>query len=209
MRIRTILAAAVVPAALAASLLGSTAAGAATNPNPTATGTTTCTSDGLSPSVITTNLNVPAGATCRLYGNEVKGNVSVQGSLVAFGATFDRNVSVTGGSFAGANWGVTIKGNLSFVDPATYSYNGFWGNQGGTTSTVDGNMSYVIDSSTAYPCYQSPLLYFGGGTTVNGSFSYSDQGTGFAGHLTRVGSPLMGASPSSWGQGVAEVGHST
>ena len=130
MRIRTILAAAAVPAALAASLLGATAASAAANPNanPATTGTTTCTGDLPSPYVIATNLNVPAGATCRLFGNEVKGNVSVQGSLVAFGATFDRNVSVTGGSFAGENWGVTIKGNLSFVDPATYSYNGFFGN---------------------------------------------------------------------------------
>src|SRR6516164_157474 len=88
MRIRTILAAAAVPAALAASLLGTTAASAAANPNAGTTGMTTCTTDGLGPSVITTNLNVPAGATCRLYGNEVKGNVSVQGSLVAFGATF-------------------------------------------------------------------------------------------------------------------------
>ena len=199
MRIRTILAAAVVPAALAASLLGSTAAGAATNPNPTATGTTTCTSDGLSPSVITTNLNVPAGATCRLYGNEVKGNVTVQGSLVAFGATFDRNVSVTGGSFSGSNWGVTIKGNLSFVDPATYSYNGFWGNY--SHNTVDGNVSYVIDNSTAYPCYQSPLLYFGGGTTVNGNFTYSDQGTGFAGHLDQGGLNVLGSNSVLMGTG--------
>jgi hypothetical protein len=201
MRIRTILAAAAVPAALAASLLGTTAASAAANPNanPATTGTTTCTTDGLSPSVITTNLNVPAGATCRLYGNEVKGNVSVQGSLVAFGATFDRNVSVTGGSFAGVNWGVTIKGNLSFVDPATNSYNGFWGNY--SPNTVDGNLSYVIDNSTAYPCYQSPLLYFGGGTTVNGSFNYSDQGTGFAGHLDQGGLHVVGSQSILMGTG--------
>jgi hypothetical protein len=201
MRIRTILAAAAVPAALAASLLGTTAASAATNPNANSatTGTTTCTSDGLSPSVITTNLNVPAGATCRLYGNEVKGNVTVQGSLVAFGGTFDKNVSVTGGSFAGENWGVTIKGNLSYVNPATYSYNGFWGNY--SPNTVEGNVSYVIDSSTAYPCYQSPLLYFGGGTTVNGSFNYSDQGTGFAGHLNQDGLTVKGSKSIQMGTG--------
>ena len=201
MRIRTILAAAAVPAALAASLLGTTAASAATNPNanPAPTGTTTCTGDLPSGSVITTNLNVPAGATCRLFGNEVKGNVSVQGSLVAFGATFDRNVSVTGGSFMGQNWGVTIKGNLSFVDPATYSYNGFWGNY--SPNTVGGNVSYVIDSSAAYPCYQSPLLYFGGGTTVNGSFNYSDQGTGFAGHLDQGGLTVGGSKSILMGTG--------
>ena len=202
MRIRTILAAAAVPAALAATLLGtSTAAFAATNPNanPATTGTTMCPGDLPSGSVVTTNLNVPAGATCRLFGNEVKGNVTVQGSLVAFGATFDRNVSVTGGSFAGENWGVTIKGNLSFVDPATYSYNGFWGNY--SHNTVDGNVSYVIDNSTAYPCYQSPLLYFGGGTTVNGSLSYSDQGTGFAGHLDTGGLNVVGSKSIQMGTG--------
>ena len=199
MRIRTILAAAAVPAALAASLLGTTAASAAANPNPAGTGMTTCTGDLPSGSVITTNLNVPAGASCRLFGNEVKGNVSVQGSLVAFGATFDRNVSVTGGSFAGENWGVTVKGNLSFVDPATYSYNGFWGNY--SHNTVDGNLSYVIDSSTAYPCYQSPLLYFGGGTNVNGSFNYSDQGTGFAGHLDQGGLHVVGSQSILMGTG--------
>ena len=160
---------------------------------------TTCTGDLPSGSVITTNLNVPAGASCRLFGNEVKGNVSVQGSLVAFGATFDRNVSVTGGSFAGENWGVTVKGNLSFVDPATYSYNGFWGNY--SHNTVDGNLSYVIDSSTAYPCYQSPLLYFGGGTNVNGSFNYSDQGTGFAGHLDQGGLTVGGSQSILMGTG--------
>jgi len=199
MRIRNMLAAAAVPAALAASLLGTTAASAAANPNAATTGTTTCTTDGLSPSVITTNLNVPAGATCTLYGNEVKGNVSVQGSLVAFGGTFDKNVSVTGGSFAGKNWGVTIKGNLSFVDPATYSYNGFWGNY--SSNTVEGNLSYVIDSSTAYPCYQSPLLYFGGGTTVNGNFNYSDQGTNFAGHLDQNGLTVKGSKSIQMGTG--------
>jgi hypothetical protein len=204
MRIRTILAAAAVPAALAATLLGTAAsASAAANPNanasPATTGMTTCTTDGLSPSVITTNLNVPAGATCRLYGNEVKGNVTVQGTLAAFGATFDRNVSVTGGSFGGSNWGVTIKGNLSFVDPATNSQNGFWGNY--SPNTVEGNLSYVIDSSTAYPCYQSPLLYFGGGTTVNGSFNYSDQGTGFAGHLDQTGLHVVGSKSIQMGTG--------
>jgi hypothetical protein len=151
------------------------------------TGTTSCNSDVQSPPVITTNLDVPAGATCRLFGTEVKGNVSVEGSLTAFGALLDQNVSVNpGGSFAQVNHPVTIRGNLSFLDPAANSQNGFWGDEYGlAASTVKGNVSYVIDSNTIYPCYQSPLLYIGGLTTtfVNGNFSYSDQGTGFPGHL--------------------------
>jgi hypothetical protein len=137
-------------------------------------------------SVISTNLYVPPGAVCGLSGNEVQGNVSVQGSLVVYGATFDKNVSVTGGSFKGVNNAVTIAGNLSFLDPPQGSDNGFWGNQNGN-NVVTGNLSYTIDSSTDYLCYNSPLLYFGGGTTVNGNFSYGDQGMGFAGHLSTVG----------------------
>ena len=152
-----------------------------------ATGTTTCTSSSnLAGKTISTNVNVPAGATCDLSWSDVQGNVSVQGTLKTYGiTTFEKNVSVTGGSFAAANWGVTINGNLSFVNPAAYSYNGFWGNY--SANEVKGNLSYTIDSSTAYPCYQSPLLYFGGGAKVDGNFNYSDQGTGFAGHLDQGG----------------------
>ena len=178
--------------------VGLVGAVAASAPALAATGTTSCTTD-VTQSVITTNLTVPAGATCRLFGTEVTGNVTVQGTLVAFGATFDKNVSVTGGSFTGVNWGVTVKGNLSFVDPATYSYNGFFGNY--SPNLVKGNLSYVIDSSTAYPCYQSPLLYFGGGTRVNGNFSYSDQGTGFAGHLDQGGLTVVGTTSILLGTG--------
>jgi hypothetical protein len=144
------------------------------------------------PSVVKTNLVVPTGAVCGLSGNEVQGNVDVQGSLVAYGGVFDKNVSVTGGLFKSVNEGVTINGNLSFLDPAPGSYNGFWGNQFGTTNVVKGNLSYTIDSSTSYPMYNSPLLYFGGGTTVNGNLSYSDQGTGWTGHVDQTGLNVLG-----------------
>jgi hypothetical protein len=146
------------------------------------------------PDVVTTNLVVPPGAFCGLAGNEVQGNVTVQGSLVVYGGVFDKNVSVTGGLFKGVNNGVTINGNLSFQDPAVGSYNGFWGNQGGSTNIVKGNLSYTIDSSTSYPLYNSPLLYFAGGTTVNGNMSYSDQGTGWPGHLDKTGLQVLGST---------------
>jgi hypothetical protein len=109
-----------------------------------------------------------------------------------WGGQLDRNVTVTGGQFRGINWGVTIGGNLIIVDPAANSQNGFWGNQGGSTNVVKGLVSYTIDSSTAYPNYQSPSLYFGGGTTVQGKFTYSDSGTGWAGHLDKGGLTVIG-----------------
>jgi hypothetical protein len=54
--------------------------------------------------------------------------------LVSYGgATFEKNVSVNGGSFQTLNGGwVTINGNLSFVNPANNDNggNGFWGSTG-------------------------------------------------------------------------------
>jgi hypothetical protein len=161
-----------------------------------ATGSTTCTdSSDLQGKVINSNVTVPAGATCNLSWSDIKGNVAVNGSLVTYGQThFEKNVSINGGSFAAMNWGVTIDGNLSFLNPAVYSYNGFWGNQGGTSNLVKGNLTYTITSDTVYPDYQSPLLYFGGGTTVNGTFNYSDQGSGFPGHLDKGGLNVLNHS---------------
>jgi hypothetical protein len=152
-----------------------------------ATGSTTCTdSSNLQGQTINSNVTIPAGATCNLSWSDIKGNVTVNGRLVTYGIThFEKNISVNGGSFAAANWGVTIDGNLSFLNPAVYSYNGFWGDY--SPNVVKGNLSYTITSDTVYPDYQSPLLYFGGGVTVNGNFNYSDQGSGFPGHLDKGG----------------------
>jgi hypothetical protein len=103
-----------------------------------------------------------------------------------WGGHFDKNVTVKGGEFAGKNNRVQIDGNLTITNPAVYSSNGFWGNQDGT-NLVKGNVTYTIDNTMAYPDYQSPSLYFGGGTQVVGNFNYSDQGTGFPGHLDTGG----------------------
>jgi hypothetical protein len=185
---------------LIAALLGATIfafAGSAIAA-PGATGNVNCTDNSLAGKVINSNVTVPAGATCDLSWSDIKGNVSIAGTLTTYGmTTFEKNVSVVGGSFGAANWGVTIDGNLSFLNPATYSYNGFWGNQGGSTNLVKGNLSYTITSDTVYPMYQSPLLYFGGGTTVDGNFSYSDQGTGFPGHLDQGGLNVLGQTSIS------------
>jgi len=190
--------------ALVSGLLGAIVlafAGVATAAN--APGSVSCSGNSLAGTTIASNVNVPAGATCDLSWSDVKGNVSVSGSLINYGATtFEKNVAVNpGGSFIASNWGVTISGNLSYLNPATYSYNGFFGNYGfgpgdayGHYNVVKGNLTYTITSDTAYPDYQSPLLYFGGGTTVGGNFTYSDHGIGFPGHLDQGGLKVVGST---------------
>jgi hypothetical protein len=136
--------------------------------------------------VISANLNVPAGVDCRLGSVEVQGNVSATGNLYTFGKTqFDKNVTVNpGGSFNGSNWPVTINGDLRITDPAAGSGNGFWGSYTNDDqchdhpwmhlNEVKGSLIYTIDQN--YPQYNSPYLYFGGGTKVDGDFTYSTGG---------------------------------
>jgi hypothetical protein len=110
------------------------------------------------------NLLVPAGKTCLLYHSTVKGNVIVNGNLKAWGATFEKNVNVDGGSLKVFNSGATFLGNVSITNSAgpdgDGSDNGFWGD---TNSTVAGNLIY--ENNTV------PL--FIGGVTVKGNFNYS------------------------------------
>jgi hypothetical protein len=138
-------------------------------------GNVTCTDNSLAGTTVNSNVTVPAGAHCDLSWATVTGNVNVAGSLTTFGQThFEGNVIVNGGSFAGANWGVTIDKNLQFTDPATYSYNGFWGDY--SPNVVKGQITYTITSATNYPPSQAPVLYFH--DTTAGGFSYSDNGLG-------------------------------
>src|SRR5262245_5535193 len=82
-------------------------------------GTLTC-NVSLPAGSIASNVTVPAGTACTMDGNTtIQGNVTVAGQLKAFGGTFQKNVNVVqGGQFQGINYGVTILGNLSFVNPA-------------------------------------------------------------------------------------------
>src|SRR6516164_8891109 len=111
MRIRTILAAAAAPAALAAVLLGTTVgqASAATNPgNGAVIITSQAQADGLSGTTINKNVDVPAGVT-RPDGSpiwltyaHITGNVSIEGNVFMAADTVDGNVTVSGpGSFLG------------------------------------------------------------------------------------------------------------
>ncbi len=123
---------------------------------------TTCdTADGWwsGPNPIPGNLVVPAGATCRLGGVEVKGNTSVNGSLYTIGSQFDGNVGVNGGCLTTANWGNTFKRNLSITNsPGCWLggavQDGFWTPYSDTI--ISGNFSYSYDltySGTKYPLY--------------------------------------------------------
>jgi hypothetical protein len=165
------------------------AALAVTSSASAAPGSTTCTGDMVTPP--SGSVVVPAGATCRmLFWGEVPGTVQVAGTLNTFGKiTFDKNVTVNGGAFSASNWGVTLNSNLIINNPAPYSYNGFWGNY--SPNEVKGNVIYTITSDMAYPPYGAPLLYFGGGATVDGNFNYSTAGVG---HLDQVGLTVLGQS---------------
>ena len=181
MRIRTILAAAAAPAALGAVLLGTTAASAATNPNP-GTGAVIITSqaqaDGLSGTTINKNVDVPAGVT-RPDGSpiwltyaHITGNVSIEGNVYMSGDTVDGNVTVSGpGSFLGlSNFASHFGRNLTVQNssgtyqggPGTMSF-GNW-TQYNAPSQVDGSFTFINNSGGLYSGY--PML-------VTGGFTYS------------------------------------
>ena len=162
------------------AVTGSTTCAAAGVPGSTYDGTPT--TDVIN-GTVTSNFTVPAGAPlCRVFGAEIQGNTSVGGNLEAFGGTFDKNVTVNGGSFEAINHAVTIKGNLSFLNPAANRANGFWPTDG--TNQVQGNLSYTLDGTVGYPCYQWPSLYLGQ-LVLGGNFTYT--GYTFNNHLDTSG----------------------
>src|SRR5215467_13319471 len=95
MRIRTILVAAAVPAALAASLLGATAASAATGPLEI---TTQAQADQImnAGGYIGKSIDIPAGADVQLRYVDVHGQVTVEGKLALASSTIEGNTTVSG-----------------------------------------------------------------------------------------------------------------
>jgi hypothetical protein len=195
MRIRTILAAAAAPAALAAVAFGTAGqASAATTTHAAvltaatkATGSTTCGSTepaggGQVIGSVTGNLDVPAGTYCYVQWGEVTGNVSVEGVLTSTAGTFDRNVSVSGpgSQLWFNNYPSHIKGNLS-VTGSSGAWNGSAGTSFGDNaspdyqgpgtpkgvSVIDGNMSFIGNTG---------WLYVGSPLTVAGDFTASGNG---------------------------------
>jgi hypothetical protein len=147
-------------------------------------GSTSCNGD-IGGGVVSTNLNVPAGATCRLFGTEVKGNISVGAgaTLHTFGFTADQNVNVNGGYFVDNNQGFTIKGNLSIDSSQGDPYvanNGFWSDY--SPSYIGGNFSYTNNVGWFYAGSNG-----GFPMTVHGNFTYAGNGRPYQGGLTVQG----------------------
>ena len=191
MRIRTILAAAAVPAALAASLLGATAASAAPNPNP-GNGAVVITSqtqaDNLmntNQGVINKNVDVPAGAAVQLRYVDIKGNLSVEGKLSLASSQIEGNATVSG---PGA--GLSL-----FNDPGNHFYRNLTVNAAGgyydssyintglgvysDGQQVDGNLTFTNNTGSRLSYNADP-----GSMTVNGNFTYSGNALPYAGGLT-------------------------
>ena len=184
MRIRTILAAAAAPAALAAILLGTAGqASAAVKPAPNpGNGAVVITSqaqaDALSGTTINKNVDVPAGVTrpdgspIWLSWAHITGNVSVEGNVFMSADTVDGNVTVSGpGSFLGlSNYASHFGRNLTVQNssgiytggPGTTSF-GNWTQYNGP-SQVDGSFMFTGNSGGLYSGY--PMH-------VTGSFTYS------------------------------------
>ena len=138
------------------------AAGAA----PTTTTTTTC-DDSVSPvaggATVAGNLVVPAGASCYLFYATVKGNTSVAGTLYADATTFNKNVSVNGGTLMNINRAFTVKGNLSITNSS--GINGTWEQYNDVRSVVEGNFSYTYNSGPLFISYL--------GLEVKGNFTFA------------------------------------
>ena len=146
--------------------------------------TPTCTGN-LASQVISTNLDVPAGATCQLNWVEVVGNVTVEGSLISFSSRFDKNVTVTGGSIQIVNgFGDASKlvGNLTITGSAANS-NIFCPN---TTNVIGGNLSFTGNSGRLYVCQAS----VGGNVTVSDNIRNNTDFSGpQAADLTNITTP--------------------
>jgi hypothetical protein len=196
MRIRTILTAAAVPAGLAAALLGTTAASAATpHPNPgngAVVVSTQAQADALMAQAqqglaINKNVDVPQGANVQLRWVDIKGNLSVEGTLSLASSQIEGNTDVSGPGaglslFNGPShfWrDVTVNGAGGF-------YDGSWLNSSLKTSS-DGQQ---IDGSLTFTNNTSSGMDLSGSLTVNGSFTYSGNAIPYTpnGELTVLGS---------------------
>jgi hypothetical protein len=193
MRIRTILAAAAVPAALAATLLGtSTAAFASTtgNGNPgngaVVVKTQTDADALMAQGTINKNVDVPQGADVQLRWVDIKGNLNVEGKLSLASSQIEGNATVSGPG-AGLSLfndpGNHFWRNLT-VNGAGGYYDGSWINTGlGTYSDgqhVDGNLTFTNNTGSR--------MSLNGSMTVNGSFTYTGNALPYAGGLTVLGS---------------------
>jgi hypothetical protein len=190
MRIRTIITAAAVPAALAATLLGTAAAASAApvpgNGNSVVEINTQSELDAITVNgVINKNIDFPAGSQVGwLQWTTVNGNVSVEGQLQLSADNIQGNVTVSGpGSLGFSNYASEIHGNLT-VTGSSGQYAGSWVNAdlgdwtsyaGGVAglptaqSQIDGGLTITGNTAASLTNNMSG----GGQLHVHGKFTYS------------------------------------
>jgi hypothetical protein len=104
-------------------------------------------------------MDVPAGAYCKFMGH-VTGNVTVEGTLKAFGSTFDGNIYVVGGHYQADNGPSLIRGNLNISGSDNSDQNGIWSPYGDTQ--INGSINYSNNAGPLY--FQGPFSTLIGGS---------------------------------------------
>jgi hypothetical protein len=137
-----------------------------------AAGSTKCTGSQL-PAYIPGSLDIPAGQVCNLYGQEVAGNVTVEGTLNSYGTRFDGNVTVTGGVIVisnGNGQAAGLMGNLTITGSAGNSQIGC----PNISNVIGGNLTYTGNSGNLYVCQ----AYVGGTVNVNNNIRINNDYSG-------------------------------
>jgi hypothetical protein len=181
MRIRTILAAAAAPAALAAIVLGTAGqASASTVPgsNPgnshsvIAVDTQAKANDIMNAGGTDKGIDVPQGADVQLRWTDIKGNVSVEGHLSLASSIVEGNVNVSGPSAALTLFndpGNHILGNLVVNNAGGYYLGRIFPLEGLQVASngqqVDGGLTFTNNTRS--------MLDLSGSLHVNGKFVYS------------------------------------
>jgi hypothetical protein len=208
MRIRTILAAAAVPAALAASLLGATAASAATGPNTNPSTTITVFSQDqlnalAAQGPIGKSIDVPVGQDLKLEWATVNGNITVEGHLSMAADLVNGNVTVTGSGSGGIDGsGLTLYNGASHItgNLTVTGSGGYWGGNMYGWTLFDNATQYGPDAATAggtsqvdgYLAFNNnagALYASGGGLHVAGKFTASSNDMS---HWTKDGLTVSG-----------------
>jgi hypothetical protein len=177
---------------------------------PAFAGTSTCTGT-ISGLTISGSLDVPAGVTCRLVGDVVTGNVTVEGILYSYGTRFDANVTVTGGVITIANGNAdasALAGNLTITGSSG-------NNQIGCpnfSNIIRGNVTFSGNSGNLYVCQAT----VGGSVTVSNNTRINNDWSGMyaadlnainagknlscSGNLSADGSPAVKGSGNTAAQ---------
>jgi hypothetical protein len=128
--------------------------------------------------VTTSNLDVPAGAVCKIVHGEVTGNVTVEGQLIVFGSMgsgaapvqFDKNVTVNGGTINVGNGGINVAQNLTIQNSAGDSnINTQNGTPDNGTSHIGSNLIFTNNTGHLWVGY--------GQTVVSGNFNWANNTT--------------------------------